>query len=299
MTARWAANTAYTAGTIILPTVDNGRCFYCATGGTSNATTEPTWPARFSGTGVGGVTDGTAVWVPYTIVTPQSIRDINGWDTTTGRYADTIIGNHLLDSINELERACVRYFVNRPGFTLQITSNGAPILPIPGIRTASSVIWMGSTQVAGLAGGGGSGYALLPDVLQSGVYTAIQFRPLRSPDANGPWWLSLGGATTNWFDTGADNPFDPRNYGGGYVYTSTALDTVLVGDWGYAPGSEPMALFNPLEVLASWHCERPLSLLSDSVITPQGGVLSFANMPAEVRQFTTDWRTGRQAVSVG
>src|ERR1700690_3710870 len=148
MTARWAGTTAYTAGTIILPTVDNGRCFYCSVGGTSGGS-EPTWPGRYP-----GVVDGTVTWVPYTIGTPQGIRDINTWDTTTasaasGPYSDTIIGNHLLDSIGELEQATARYFVNRPGFSWQTTSNGAPQLYLAGIRTAASVIWQGAVQTAG------------------------------------------------------------------------------------------------------------------------------------------------------
>ena len=297
MTARWAALTAYSTGAIILPTVDNGRCFYASVGGTSGAS-EPTWPGRYP-----GVVDASVTWVPYTIVTPQTIRDINGWDSTTaglaaGPYSDTIIGNHILDSIDELEHATVRYFINRPGFSWQTTSNGAPMLYLAGIRTASSVTWQGAAQTAGTLGAG-NGYSLLPDVQQTGIYTGIQFRPLRTPDTNGPWWLSLGGAQTNWFDTGADNPFDPRNYGGGYVYTSTAQDTVIVGDWGYAPGSEPNAFVGALEVLASWHQERRLSILSDSVITPQGGVLSFSQMPPEVRTFVAAWGAGKQAVSVG
>jgi hypothetical protein len=290
----------YTAGTVILPTVDNGRCFYCSVGGTSGGS-EPTWPGRFP-----GVLDGsTLTWVPYTVITPQTIRDIMEWDTTTasaaaGPYSDTIIGNHLLDSIGELEKTTRRFFVNRPGFTWQVTSNGAPMLPLPGIRSASSVTWQGAVQVAGTAGGGGSGYALLPDIQQTGVYTSIQFRPLRTPDTNGPWWLSLGGANgTDWFSTGADNPYDPRNYGGGYVYTSTALDTVIVGDWGYAPGSEPNPFVHALEVLASFAQMRRLSLLADSVITPQGGVLSYSQLPPEIRQFCTDWSAGQQVVSVG
>ena len=294
MTARWAGTTAYTAGNLILPTVDNGRCFYCSVGGTTGST-EPAWPGRYP-----GVADGSVTWVPYTIVTPQTIRDLNGWDSTTSRYSDTVIGNHLLDSIGELEMATQRYFVNKPGFSWSITSNGSPILYLGGIRTVSSATWQGSAQTAGVNGGGGSGYMLLPDARQTGVYLNIQFRPLRTPDTNGPWYWSLGGPNgTDWFSTGADNPYDPRNYGGGYVYTSTANDTVIVGDWGYAPGSEPNPFVQALQVLASWHQERTLSLLADSVITPQGGVLTFSQMPPETRNFVFNWGSGRQAVSVG
>lgn len=294
---RWTANTLFAAGAIILPTVDNGRCFYTSLGGISGFT-EPTWPARYP-----GVADGTVTWVPYTIVTPQAIRDINGWDINAsgvgnGVYSDTIIGNHILDAIGDIEKATRRYFVNKPGFSYQLTSNGSPIVYVGGLRSASSITWQGAVQTAGVPGVG-SGYQLLPDDQQTGVYLNIQFRPLRTPDTNGPWFWSLGGATTNWFDTGADNPFDPRNYGGGYVYTSTAIDTIVVGDFGYAPGSEPNPFVHALEVYASWQQERPKSLLSDSVITPQGGVLSYSTLPAEVRNFISDWAAGRQAVSVG
>ena len=79
MTARWTALTGYSAGAIILPSVDNGRCFYNTTTGTSGAS-EPTWPGRFP-----AVTDGTCSWAPYTVITPQTLRDMNGWDSTTSR----------------------------------------------------------------------------------------------------------------------------------------------------------------------------------------------------------------------
>ena len=292
MTARWQGTHAYTAGTIILPIVDNGRCFYCSVGGTSGGT-EPAWPGRYP-----GVVDGTVTWTPYTIIQPQVIRDVQGWDDSTNRYSDTVIGNYLLDSIAELEKTTRRYFVNKPGFTWQVTSYGRPILAMPGLRTASSVTWQGAVQVAGIPGQG-SGYMLLPDAQQTGVFTSISFRPRRIPDGDSPWWLSLGGPTTNWFDTAADSPFDPRNYGGGYVFTSTELDTIIAGDWGYAPGSEPGPFVHALEILASFAQQRPVSLLADSVITPSGGILSYSQMPAEIAQFVKDWSGGQQAVSLG
>lgn len=285
----------YAAGAIVNPLTppQNTQSFFTALGGTSGMT-EPTWPGRYP-----GVVDNSVTWVPYTVILPQTLRDINTWDSLGSGYSDTVLGNHLLDAIGELEKATRRYFVNKPGFTYQITSNGSPIIPIGGCRSATSVTWQGAVQVAGTPGGGGGGYFLLPDDQQTGVATSIQFRPLRSPDTNGPWWLSLGGSTTNWFDTAADNPFDPRNYGGGYVYASVALDTVIVGDFGYEPGSEPNPFVHALEVLASWEQMRPQSLLADSAITPQGGILTFSSMPPEVRAFVTDWSSARQVVGIG
>jgi len=309
MTARWAQNTAYATGTVILPTVDNGRCFYAVVGGTSAVGgPEPVWPGRFSGSGsaspgvYGGVLDGSVVWTPYTIITPSLLSDMMGWDTNTSNqtqpnHTQTILGNYLLDAIDELEKSTRRYFINKPGKSWQTTSYGRPILALPGFRTVSSVTWMGAVQTAGIPGQG-SGYMLEPDVQQTGVYTSIAFRPMHVTDS-GPWWLSLGGATTNWFDTAADSPFDPRNYGGGYIYTSTEQDTIIVGDGGYAPGSEPGGFIHALGVLAGFMAMRPTALLADSVITPAGGVMSYSQMPAEVGQFVKDWGAGQMAVSLG
>ena len=60
--SKWAVATAYTVGNIIEPTTANGYIYICTTAGTSNATTEPTWPTTVSNT----VTDGsTAIWTCY------------------------------------------------------------------------------------------------------------------------------------------------------------------------------------------------------------------------------------------
>lgn len=57
----WAVSTAYQLSDLVKPTASNGHWYICTTVGTSNATTEPTWP-----TGVGAtVTDGTVVWTEY------------------------------------------------------------------------------------------------------------------------------------------------------------------------------------------------------------------------------------------
>ena len=56
----WQQNTAYPAGQYIVPTVDNGHVYYTAAGGTSNATTQPTWT---TGAGSTQPTDGTIVWI--------------------------------------------------------------------------------------------------------------------------------------------------------------------------------------------------------------------------------------------
>lgn len=55
----WVANTAYTLGQSVEPTVQNGLRYEVTTAGTSHASTQPTWPT----TPVGAtVSDGTVTW---------------------------------------------------------------------------------------------------------------------------------------------------------------------------------------------------------------------------------------------
>jgi hypothetical protein len=55
----WAANTAYTVGTLRRPSTGNGLLYRCAVAGTSHASTEPTWPTTVGET----VTDNGITWV--------------------------------------------------------------------------------------------------------------------------------------------------------------------------------------------------------------------------------------------
>lgn len=299
--AAWQSGHAYTAGDVVNPTVANGHSYRCLVTGTSGGS-EPTWVGRYQ-----TITDGaTVTWAVYTVITPAQVRtqlhlepEASGLSTpaATGQYSDDTIGGYILDAISSLEQATWRFLVNRPGATYQTTSYGRPMLNIPGVRTASSVLWQSTVQTVSAANAG-NGYTLLPDALQTGVYTGIQFRPLHT-EGNYPWWLSLGGATTNWFDTNADNPFDPRNYGGGYIFTSVSLDTAITGDWGYEPMFEPGNFVHALEILSEWYVLRPPAILADSAITPAGGVVSYSQMPAEVQQFVKGFAAGTTVVSIG
>lgn len=289
--ATWLPSHAYTAGNLVNPITSNGHTFICTATGTS-AASEPAWSGRYP-----AITDGTAAWAPYTVVSPATLRSQLNLESTTGQYSTDIIGNYILDAISSLEQTTRRFLVNHPDVSWGMTSYGRPILPLPGFRSVSSVTWQGSIQTASTSAVSGDGYNLLPDAMQTGVYTGISFRPLHT--SAGPWWLSLGGATTNWFDTGADNPFDPRNYGGGYVFTSVAQDTLIVGTGGWEPLFEPGDFTHALEVLAAWYVMRPAAILADSAITPAGGVVSYSQMPPEVQNFCKKWSAGQMAVSVG
>lgn len=56
----WATSTAYSSGDRVEPTTPNGYVYECTTAGTSDASTEPTWPT--TGIGSSTVNDGTVTW---------------------------------------------------------------------------------------------------------------------------------------------------------------------------------------------------------------------------------------------
>ena len=197
------------------------------------------------------------------------------------------IESNILAAQEVLERATRRWFVNRPATTYTATTMLRAIVPVPGFRAFTSVSAYGSALVVNQA------VWPLPDAQNSGIYTALQFRPFRG-DLH-EWWI----ANPQWWDAALDNPFYPGNYGGGYAWTSMPNDMVVVGDGGYAPGSEPFSWLLAVKQLAAFYTLQPAALLAATIVTPQGGVISYADLPDTVVNFINSWRTGQQAVSVG
>lgn len=197
------------------------------------------------------------------------------------------IESNILAAQEVLERATGRWFVNRPATTYTATTMLRAIVPVPGFRAFTSVSAYGSALVVNQA------VWPLPDAQNSGIYTALQFRPFRG-DLH-EWWI----ANPQWWDAALDNPFYPGNYGGGYAWTSMPNDMVVVGDGGYAPGSEPFSWLLAVKQLAAFYTLQPAALLAATIVTPQGGVISYADLPDTVVNFINSWRTGQQAVSVG
>lgn len=291
--SNWAATTAYILGNTVTPTVPDGHSFVCTKAGTSGAS-EPPWVTRYA-----TIADGTAQWHIYTIISVSDVRaymDLNDPATAPGgadssRYSDDVIGGHIVDATVFLERATGRFLCDRPNATLEFTTLLAAQTTIPGLRNATSVTWSGSLQTPQPNGS----YWLIPDPLQTGVFIRIAFRAYRA-DANGmPWWR----ADSTWFDRALDSPFYPGNYGGGYFYTSMPNDLIITGDWGYAPGQEPGDILRPLIALSAFDTMRPVSIMADISITSTGGVINYSQLPAEVRDFISAWKTGAQVMSVG
>ncbi len=207
--------------------------------------------------------------------------------TGNSTLSDAQIESNIYASQETLERATRRWFVNRVGATYTATSMLRAIIPIPGFRTISGVQWSSSTLIVNQS------VWPLPDVQNTGIFTGLQFRPFRADIAQ--WYL----ANPLWWDQALDNPFYPGNYGGGYAYTSMPNDLVVTGDAGYAPGNEPYAWRLAVKQLASFYTKQPAAILASTIITAQGGIINYADIPATVAAFITSWQAGQQAVSVG
>lgn len=210
-------------------------------------------------------------------------------DNPTGNssLSDGQIESNILAAQETLERMTRRWFVNRPDATYTATSMIRAIMPIPGFRTFTTVTWSQSTLIENQS------FWALPDVQNTGIYTALQFRPFRADMQ--PWYL----ANPGWWDQALDNPFYPGNYGGGYAYTSMPNDLIVVGDAGYAPGTYPFAWLLAVKQLASFFTKQPASILAETIITGQGAVINYANLPSTVQAFAASWQAGITAVSVG
>lgn len=207
---------------------------------------------------------------------------------STSQYSQGTVGSNIRSAAASLEKATNRWFMDRPGVTLTLTSNGRAQLYIPGFRTITSV----NMQTAPLLANGS--YWALPDAQNSGIYTGLQLRAFtsQSRDPSRPWL-----ANPNWFDQNMDSPWYPGNWGGGGGLASMPNDLVIVGDGGYADANLPEAFLDAVKIWAAFKTMRPASLLADVAITPQGGIVNYSTLPPEVSGFIAEWKIGEQAVS--
>ena len=203
------------------------------------------------------------------MVSAAAVRDYLALNptATSSKYTDATINSNVRAAQSALEQACSRYFAERDAFTYRTTSLGRAQVFIPGFSTLTTVYYQGVLQTIGYdTNSNGATCWALPDALQTGVYTAIQFRP---------WYVNTQGgvpgtpygpwiANPNWFDQAADSPFYPPNYGGGLAFNSMPNDMIVTGTAGYAAGSEPDAVLQAVKVLAAFYTLRPASILARS-----------------------------------
>lgn len=238
------------------------------------------------------------------VVTTGQVRDYLELNSpgSSSKYSDDTIGSNISAAQSRLEKETHRFMVDRTGWTWATTTMLRAQVPIPAFRSFTSVTWGGSALTVGIPGDGNTGPSAwaLADEINSGVYTALQFRAWRV-DSQMPWWL----ADSKWYDKALDSPFFPGNYGGGYAWTSMPNDLIIVGDAGWDStlpvdsfGGYPSHFLHAVKVLASFFTMRPASILADVAITPQGGVLNYTRDAPEVAQFIADYKIGSQAVSM-
>ena len=234
------------------------------------------------------------------VVTPQQVRDYMTWsESTDTRYSDTNIARCIRAGISFLEKETRRFLADRDlsdtsGVPWAWTTMIAAEVPIPGFRDFTQVTWGGANLTVALPGTTSGGCWAVPDLLASGVYTALQFRAWRTSDFP-QWYL----AHSDWFDQMYDSPYFPGNFGGGFAWTSMPNDLCIWGHAGYASGSEPYSFILALQILAAYYVMRPASVLATLAMTPGGSTVKYGDLPSEVRDFIAAYQIGQVAVSVG
>jgi len=190
---------------------------------------------------------------------------------STSRYTDETIGSNIRTATWFLERATGRLFSDRTK-AMTFSTNGAPHMTIPGLRTATSVTLGGSALTAD------STYWLVPDSQQTGVFTGIALRAFTRTD--GPWYMGVA----DWWDRGLDMPNGPR------TGNTMPNDLVITGSWGYADADVPEPVRFATKVLAAFWTKYPDAVLIGSAATAGGGAIDLSGFPLPVQQFITDWR---------
>ena len=235
------------------------------------------------------------------IVTPAQVRDYLDLNSpgSSSRYSDETIGSNIRSAQSDLEFVCRRFFYDHPAITWATTTMLQAQVALPGFRTITTATWGGSLLSVAVPGDGNTSpsawglWEQTPGSNDNPLIVGLQFRAWRV-DNDMPWYF----ADRLWWDKALDSPFYPGNYGGGYAWTSMPNDLVIVGDGGYAAGTEPEAVKDVVKVFAAWKTIRPSGLLGNIAITPDGGSTDYSSLPPEVRNFVADWRLGQQVASM-
>ena len=217
-----------------------------------------------------------------------SAADVRGYlelnsSASTSKYTDSAISSNIQAASTFLERATGRWFAERTNTTYVATSQGATAIASPGLRavTGAGVLQQSTTLVAD------ESYYLVPDTMQTGLYTAIQFRGFGSR-SYGHGYLS----NPEWFDRNLD-----REWARGWDWRySLPNDVEITGTWGFADADLPYDLRHATKVLAGWYTLRPNSLLANVSVTPEGANIDNSSIPTEVAEFIRSWRIGGASV---
>jgi hypothetical protein len=214
------------------------------------------------------------------IVSEQSVRDVIKLNASaTSNYSSDQITSNIQAATWFLEKLTQRRLLDVTA-TLKFTTNGKASLPIPGLRTASSVALNGAALTAD------SSYWLIPDEYQTGNYTRVQVRPFTAGSGS-DWYKSI----PNWFDLNLDSP-KARAY---YADGGLPNDLVIAGSWGYTDAGMPEHVRLATKAAAAFLTLRSDVMLSGARVTPEGSLFDLTAWPLEVQSFVGTWRTGSQA----
>jgi hypothetical protein len=217
-------------------------------------------------------------------VTAAQVREYMGITTTTGQYSDARIGSNIRASESYLERKTGRQFTKQEDTAKTFTTHNRATMTIPDLQSVTSVTENGAALTAN------EGYYLIPDRKTTGIHTAIAFR-VASQRRDGPSYLH----NSEWFDRG----LDWRSYG---PYESEHNDLVITGTWGYDElvGSVPIPedFVHADLILSAFYTKRPDSVLAGVSVTPEGALLTYRELPMEVRLFIEEWELGDRATAI-
>lgn len=153
---------------------------------------------------------------------------------------------------------------------------GRAALTIPDIQSATSVVLNSSTLTAN------SSYYLIPDALNSGIFTSIDLPQYR--------WPFDYRTYSDWFDKGYDLPLSQAR-----LRMGLPNDLVITGTWGWPAIPDEVA--GAAKVLAAWYTKRPDAVLSNTLQTPEGNVFDLSRVPPEVKDFVAGWRIDLDTVA--
>lgn len=207
----------------------------------------------------------------------REVLDLNA--AGSSRFTSATIASNIRASAYFLERATGRIFRDETALTLKFTSNGSGSVYIPGLRTASSVVLNTATLTADET------YWLVPDAMQTGVYTSVQFHPFGNSDYR---------SYPDWFDRNLDSPYWRQLSSS---RRSLPNDLVIAGAWGYTDALLPEPVRDANTRHAAWLTLRSDALLSGARVT-DSGIFDLTNLPIEVQQFVSSWKSGTQAAGL-
>lgn len=155
---------------------------------------------------------------------------------------------------------------------------GRAALTIPDLQSTTQVLLNSSTLTANAS------YYLIPDALNSGVFTAIDLPQYRFPYDYRTY--------SDWFDKGYDLPLSQAR-----LRMGLPNDLVIgPGTWGWATIPDEVA--HAAKVLAAWYTKRPDAVLSNTIQTPEGNILDLSRIPPEVKDFIAGWRIDLDTVAI-